>query len=140
MHGRGRAALAATGALAVDMESASLAEASAGGPLAAVRAIVDTAAHPLLRPGTVARGLAGLAALRRAAPVLADWAAALGDREVLLASPRSFCAGVERAVEIVERALDRYGAPIHVRRQIVHNAHVVQARRCCSSDTATTRR
>ncbi len=44
---------------------------------------------------------------------------------VLLAAPRSFCAGVERAIEIVERALERYGAPVYVRRQIVHNAHVV---------------
>ena len=44
---------------------------------------------------------------------------------VLLASPRSFCAGVERAVEIVERALDQRGRPVYVRKQIVHNAHVV---------------
>src|SRR6185437_438378 len=44
---------------------------------------------------------------------------------VLLAAPRSFCAGVERAIEIVERALVRYGAPVYVRRQIVHNTHVV---------------
>ncbi len=47
-------------------------------------------------------------------------------RTVLLAGPRSFCAGVERAIDIVERALDRYGAPVYVRRQIVHNTHVVQ--------------
>lgn len=47
-------------------------------------------------------------------------------RTVLLASPRSFCAGVERAIEVVERALaDRRGAPVYVRKQIVHNAHVV---------------
>jgi 4-hydroxy-3-methylbut-2-enyl diphosphate reductase len=44
---------------------------------------------------------------------------------VLLAGPRSFCAGVERAIEIVERALARFGRPVYVRRQIVHNAHVV---------------
>ncbi|WP_433262205.1 4-hydroxy-3-methylbut-2-enyl diphosphate reductase [Actinosynnema sp. CS-041913] len=44
---------------------------------------------------------------------------------VLLASPRSFCAGVERAVEIVEHLLARHGGPIHVRKQIVHNTHVV---------------
>ncbi|GAA3856852.1 4-hydroxy-3-methylbut-2-enyl diphosphate reductase [Saccharothrix violaceirubra] len=44
---------------------------------------------------------------------------------VLLASPRSFCAGVERAVEIVERLLDQRGGPVHVRKQIVHNVHVV---------------
>jgi len=47
-------------------------------------------------------------------------------RTVLLAGPRSFCAGVERAIDIVERALDRYGAPVYVRRQIVHNTHVVR--------------
>jgi len=45
---------------------------------------------------------------------------------VLLASPRGYCAGVERAVETVERALDRFGAPVYVRKQIVHNAHVVR--------------
>ena len=47
-------------------------------------------------------------------------------KRVLLASPRGWCAGVERAVETVERALDLYGAPIFVRKQIVHNAHVVR--------------
>jgi LytB protein len=44
---------------------------------------------------------------------------------VLLASPRSFCAGVERAIATVERLLDEHGAPVYVRRQIVHNTHVV---------------
>jgi 4-hydroxy-3-methylbut-2-enyl diphosphate reductase len=63
--------------------------------------------------------------LRRAVPVLARWAAAAGARQVLLASPRSFCAGVERAIEIVELALQRYGAPVYVRKQIVHNTSVV---------------
>jgi len=46
-------------------------------------------------------------------------------RRVLLAKPRGYCAGVDRAVETVERALERYGAPIYVRKQIVHNTHVV---------------
>ena len=45
---------------------------------------------------------------------------------VLLASPRGYCAGVERAVETVERALSLHGAPVYVRKQIVHNAHVVR--------------
>jgi len=45
--------------------------------------------------------------------------------EVLLAQPRGFCAGVDRAIEIVERALDVHGAPIYVRHEIVHNTHVV---------------
>ena len=47
-------------------------------------------------------------------------------KRVLLASPRGYCAGVERAVETVERALEHYGSPIYVRKQIVHNAHVVR--------------
>ena len=47
-------------------------------------------------------------------------------QRVLLASPRGYCAGVERAVETVERALDLYGLPVYVRKQIVHNAHVVR--------------
>ena len=47
-------------------------------------------------------------------------------RRVLLASPRGFCAGVERAVETVEHALELYGRPVYVRKQIVHNAHVVR--------------
>src|SRR3954470_14823624 len=46
--------------------------------------------------------------------------------EVLLAKPRGFCAGVERAIEIVERALAQYGAPIYVRHEIVHNKYVVE--------------
>jgi len=48
-----------------------------------------------------------------------------GHTEVVLANPRGFCAGVERAIEIVERALERYGAPIYVRHEIVHNRFVV---------------
>ncbi|MDR2690568.1 MAG: 4-hydroxy-3-methylbut-2-enyl diphosphate reductase, partial [Azoarcus sp.] len=46
-------------------------------------------------------------------------------REILLANPRGFCAGVERAIEIVEHALARYGAPIYVRHEVVHNKFVV---------------
>src|SRR5262249_55970772 len=45
---------------------------------------------------------------------------------VLLAKPRGYCAGVDRAVQTVEKALELYGAPIYVRKQIVHNAHVVK--------------
>jgi 4-hydroxy-3-methylbut-2-enyl diphosphate reductase len=47
------------------------------------------------------------------------------DRAVLLAAPRGYCAGVDRAVITVEKALDLYGAPVYVRKQIVHNKHVV---------------
>ncbi|MGA1301474.1 MAG: 4-hydroxy-3-methylbut-2-enyl diphosphate reductase, partial [Burkholderiaceae bacterium] len=47
------------------------------------------------------------------------------DVEIVLAEPRGFCAGVDRAIEIVERALSKFGAPIYVRHEIVHNDHVV---------------
>ena len=47
-------------------------------------------------------------------------------KRVLLASPRGYCAGVERAVDTVEQALELWGAPVYVRKQIVHNAHVVR--------------
>lgn len=49
----------------------------------------------------------------------------VGRKRVLLASPRGYCAGVDRAVIAVEKALERYGAPVYVRKQIVHNIHVV---------------
>lgn len=48
------------------------------------------------------------------------------DKEIVLAQPRGFCAGVDRAIEIVERALLEFGAPIYVRHEIVHNAYVVE--------------
>ncbi|MBV9141953.1 MAG: 4-hydroxy-3-methylbut-2-enyl diphosphate reductase [Pseudonocardiales bacterium] len=113
----------ADGALAVDMESAQLA--TVGVPFAVVRAIVDTPAHPLWRLGTLHRGMSALRTLRACRPALEWWAGAIGPREVLLAAPRSFCAGVARAIDTVHQALRRYGAPVYVRRQIVHNAHVV---------------
>lgn len=50
----------------------------------------------------------------------------MSDMEILLATPRGFCAGVERAIEIVEHALARLGAPIYVRHEIVHNRYVVE--------------
>ncbi len=90
-----------------------------------LRAVSDTPARPWLSPGIVTGGLAALRALRAASPVLARWAAAAGPHRVLLAGPRSFCAGVERAIEIVEKVLDQRGAPVYVRKQIVHNTHVV---------------
>src|SRR3954470_3501700 len=55
-------------------------------------------------------------------PILSPEAA---DKAVLLAAPRGYCAGVDRAVITVEKALDLYGAPVYVRKQIVHNKHVV---------------
>jgi 4-hydroxy-3-methylbut-2-enyl diphosphate reductase len=47
--------------------------------------------------------------------------------KVLVAAPRGFCAGVDRAIEIVERAIERYGAPVYVRHEIVHNRFVVDS-------------
>jgi 4-hydroxy-3-methylbut-2-enyl diphosphate reductase len=49
--------------------------------------------------------------------------------DILLANPRGFCAGVERAIAIVERALEQYGAPIYVRHEVVHNKFVVDGLR-----------
>ena len=47
------------------------------------------------------------------------------DSEILLAQPRGFCAGVDRAISIVNQALEQFGAPIYVRHEIVHNKYVV---------------
>jgi 4-hydroxy-3-methylbut-2-enyl diphosphate reductase len=126
VRGEGRDRLAHEGALGVDMETAAVLGALGPlgeRPLAVARVVADTA-------GTGARGVpkAGLVALRTLAglpPHLDAWAAACQPRRVVLAAPRSFCAGVERAIEIVSRALERFGPPVYVRRQIVHNSHVV---------------
>ncbi len=120
-----RARLAATGAIAVDMETAALVGMPWPQPVTVVRAISDTSAGELLSPAIIRGGWRALRALRAAAPVLDDWAAAIGRKTVLLAGPRSFCAGVERAIETVERVLAGHGSPVYVRRQIVHNRHVV---------------
>src|SRR5262249_44982815 len=120
-----RAALARSGALAVDMETAALLEVAGEQPVAVVRAISDTSTRDPLSPTIVRGGWRALISLRAATPVLEDWSAALGPHRVLLAGPRSFCAGVERAIQAVERTLDRFGTPVYVRRQIVHNRHVV---------------
>jgi 4-hydroxy-3-methylbut-2-en-1-yl diphosphate reductase len=109
---------AARGALTVDTESADLAHLSPAGQTVALRVVGD--------PDSPSRGLTALRTLRATAPAMNQWVAATGQREILLASPRSFCAGVERAVQTVQRALQRFGAPIYVRRQIVHNTHVVR--------------
>lgn len=120
-----RRALAGFGALAVDLESAAFAAGLPRGPFAVVRAVVDTPSQELFSLSTLTGGVAALRALRTARPALEAWAAAAAPRRVLLAEPRSFCAGVERAILTVERAIDRFGAPVYVRRQIVHNRHVV---------------
>ena len=49
--------------------------------------------------------------------------------EITMANPRGFCAGVDRAIEIVERALEQFGAPIYVRHEVVHNKYVVDGLR-----------
>ncbi len=51
------------------------------------------------------------------------------DLKILLAAPRGFCAGVDRAIDVVEHALGKYGAPVYVRHEIVHNRHVVESLR-----------
>jgi 4-hydroxy-3-methylbut-2-enyl diphosphate reductase len=129
--GSDRSALRATGALVVEMESFWLLEplfASGTDPhrVAVVRVVADTIEHGLVSPRTATGGRTALRVLRALGPGLEAWAAALGSRHVLTASPRSFCAGVERAIAVVERAIERYGAPVYVRRQIVHNTHVVR--------------
>jgi 4-hydroxy-3-methylbut-2-enyl diphosphate reductase len=123
-RGAERERLAGTGALVADLESVPLLAAAADRPAVVVRAVSDTPQRPL-GPATLAGGMAALRSLRLAGPALARWAAAAGRRRVVLAGPRSFCAGVERAIEIVERALDKHGPPVYVRKQIVHNTHVV---------------
>ncbi len=121
-----RRALHLTGALAVDMESAWLAPAAQGQPLVTLRVVVDNDRHELHRPlRTVAAAAAAYRSLRRACTLVEEWARALGSREIVLAAPRASCAGVVRAVEVVERTLEERGAPIYVRKQIVHNAHVI---------------
>lgn len=113
--------LAAAGLLAADTESAPVLSSWPGHPAAVVRWISDhgdAAPHPRGSPGPIS--------LLTVRATLERWARACGQREVALASPRSFCAGVERAIETVRRALQRYGVPVYVRRQIVHNIHVVR--------------
>jgi 4-hydroxy-3-methylbut-2-enyl diphosphate reductase len=116
-----RTRLADEGYLAADMESAMVLGAANGRPAAVIRAVSDAG----FGLGMVRGGLAALRSLRAAAPLAERWAAACAERTVLLAGPRSFCAGVERAIEIVERALELRGAPVYVRKQIVHNTRVV---------------
>jgi 4-hydroxy-3-methylbut-2-enyl diphosphate reductase len=126
VRGEQRRELAAAGALAVDMESAWLADTAPSQPLTTLRVVLDTPRYEFHRPArTAVAARRAFRALREASSLLEDWAQALGHREVVLAAPRASCAGVTRAVAIVERALAQRGAPVYVRKQIVHNAHVV---------------
>jgi 4-hydroxy-3-methylbut-2-en-1-yl diphosphate reductase len=123
VNGSDRDRLAATGAVVADLESAWLL-AGTHGPRACVRVVVDGSGG-LFRPATLGHLRHAVRALPAVAEGLAEWAAATTLQRVVLAAPRSFCAGVERAIAVVERALDRYGPPVYVRKQIVHNSHVV---------------
>ncbi|HEY5295491.1 MAG TPA: 4-hydroxy-3-methylbut-2-enyl diphosphate reductase [Gaiellaceae bacterium] len=120
-----RAALQDDGVLAVDMESAWFAQAAGDRPLVVLRVVVETSTRRLADPRTLVSSLRALRALRRASAVLGEWSASFAPRRVLLAGPRSFCAGVERAIDVVELALEQRGTPVYVRKQIVHNEHVV---------------
>jgi 4-hydroxy-3-methylbut-2-en-1-yl diphosphate reductase len=119
-----RAGLAGA-AIAVDMESGWLMEWCDDLPRAVLRVVVEPSARGLRSPRVAADGVCALRSLRASAGALDAWGRVLRGRSVLRAGPRSFCAGVDRAIEIVERALERRGAPVFVRKQIVHNAHVV---------------
>ena len=135
-----------TGADAVDMESGA-AGAPAGSPAASARSAtrrrVRSAPLGRWRVGPTG-GSTGAGSLGALVPAPRATARALRrpcarstrcrrtrvrrprERPVLLAAPRSFCAGVDRAIEIVERLLEQHGPPIYVRHEIVHNDHVVR--------------
>ncbi|MFZ0172995.1 MAG: 4-hydroxy-3-methylbut-2-enyl diphosphate reductase, partial [Acidimicrobiales bacterium] len=115
-----RASLASGGAVALDTASMSLMDGFERNPLAVVHSIVESTNGPSESAAPVPASLLGVRG------PLERWARACGEHSVVLAAPRSFCAGVERAIETVKRALERYGAPVYVRRQIVHNLHVVR--------------
>ena len=121
--GAERARLRALGAVAVDMESAWLVATEA--PAVVARVVADVADDRLLRPTTVRRLRTAVQALEGLAEPLDAWCAATADRQVWLPEPRSFCAGVERAIDVVDALLRRRGAPVFVRKEIVHNQHVV---------------
>lgn len=121
-----RRRLRQTGQLAVDMESAWVVPALRDRHPVVMRVVMDTAEHELYRPlRTLSALRAAYRSLSQAAAVAADWSRAVEPRQIVLAGPRASCAGVLRAVEAVRRALSERGAPIYVRKQIVHNSHVV---------------
>jgi 4-hydroxy-3-methylbut-2-enyl diphosphate reductase len=122
-----RRQLAVDGLVAADLESSALALQRGTSPLCVLRVILDRPERDIPHPLLLADLPRALSQLGRAVSALRPWCEAVGvSRRVLLASPRSFCAGVERAIETVELAIERHGTPIYVRRQIVHNSHVVE--------------
>jgi 4-hydroxy-3-methylbut-2-enyl diphosphate reductase len=100
-YGTHLAAAAACGALAVDTESAYLAAQAPPGQTVALRAIVDTPSRPLLSPGTLWRGIAGLRALRAAAPAVDEWACAVANREITVARTDSVATLAEQCDLVV---------------------------------------
>jgi 4-hydroxy-3-methylbut-2-enyl diphosphate reductase len=126
VQGRDADRLAATGAFGADQESAWLLDGRTT-PVACVRVVADTVGDAVFRPSMLGRLRTGLRVLPEVAGALEVWAAATSPRRIVLASPRSFCAGVQRAIAIVDEALHRHGPPVYVRKQIVHNTHVVAA-------------
>jgi 4-hydroxy-3-methylbut-2-en-1-yl diphosphate reductase len=107
------------------LASISLGDANRGAFLA-LQSAVSTRRRPVATDPPERRAFSCLCLFfQPVAEVVATVADGLVQR-VLLASPRGYCAGVERAVETVERALSLYGKPVYVRKQIVHNAHVVR--------------
>ncbi len=110
-------------------ELASLGVPVALGPVVARSPHIGEAHEPVLHAdlgGGIGLGAAAPARWRPTVlAVLASWLSVAGERTVLLPAPRSFCAGVERAIKAVEQALAQHGAPVYVRKQIVHNTHVV---------------
>lgn len=114
VDGTRRAALARAdpAALAVDTESAWLVAGAAGGPLAVVRVVVDTPDRPLLRPGTVVRGITALRVLRRAAPALRSWLSAVGAPDRLHGARRiGITAGVPAPDVLVDGAVSVLSGP-----------------------------
>jgi 4-hydroxy-3-methylbut-2-en-1-yl diphosphate reductase len=123
--GSERDRLPSGGALVADLDSAPLAMAAADRPVAVMRVIHGASPHAKGGQPEATGERTLLRAFRAIGSVLARWSAAAEPRTVLLAGPRSFCAGVERAIEIVEQLLDQHGPPVYVRKQIVHNTHIV---------------
>jgi 4-hydroxy-3-methylbut-2-en-1-yl diphosphate reductase len=127
VRGDERTRLAAAGYVAVDMESYWLLADLGGRPACVCRVVLDAPAHGVIRGGARGDWLRAYRTLKLIRPVLETWARSLGPRSVLIAAPRSFCGGVEAAIEITEEALEKFGAPIYVLHEIVHNKHVVNS-------------
>jgi 4-hydroxy-3-methylbut-2-en-1-yl diphosphate reductase len=117
LYGSHLTAAAELGALAVDTESSYLAAQAPIGQTVALRAIVDTPSAPLMRPGTAWRGVLALRALRAAAPAIDQWAAAVGDRDVVMGDS---VAGLAERCDVVlvlgatdSDAVEKYQVPVY---------------------------